>query len=177
MLAKRHAFARRLVNSGRLSVPAILVDSPLNTPDMEPFGGRMVPGAPAVDAPVTGDRGEWLLDYLGDGFTLLLFAAGQPADTLLRELKALASDAIACNSLLVGDVHSALPAGAHRIADPTGMLAERYDARPGTAYLFRPDQHVCARWRAFDLAKVRAGIAKATATQIFASREAVGTNV
>ena len=42
------------------------------------------------------------------------------------------------------------------------MLGERYDARPGTAYLFRPDQHGCARWRAFDLAAVRAAIGKAT---------------
>ena len=28
-----HPFARRLVNSGRLSVPAVLWNSPLNTPD------------------------------------------------------------------------------------------------------------------------------------------------
>ena len=171
MLAKRHAFARRLVNSGRLSVPAILADSPLNTPDAEPFAGRIVPGAPALDAPVTGDRGEWLLDYLGDGFTLLLFTAGQPADPLPRELKALASDPIACNSVVVGTAEFALPAGVRGIADPTGMLAERYDARPGTAYLFRPDQHICARWRAFDLAKVRAGIAKATGQIPVAERQ------
>ena len=177
MLAKRYAFARRLVNSGRLSVPAILADSPLNTPAAEPFAGRIVPGAPALDAPVTGDRGEWLLDYLGDGFTLLLFTAGQPADPLLRELKALASDPSACSSVLVGAAEVALPAGARRIADPTGMLAERYDARPGTAYLFRPDQHVCARWRTFDLAKVRLAIARATAVETLESREAVPTNV
>ena len=37
MLAKRHAFARRLINSGRLSVPAILTDSPLNTLDTDAF--------------------------------------------------------------------------------------------------------------------------------------------
>ena len=36
-LAKKHAFARRLVNSGRLSVPSILADSPLNTPDRDPI--------------------------------------------------------------------------------------------------------------------------------------------
>jgi 3-(3-hydroxy-phenyl)propionate hydroxylase len=73
--------------------------------------------------------------------------------------------------VLVGEMHGALPAGVRGIADPTGMLAERYDARPGTAYLFRPDQHICARWRAFDLAKVRAGIAKATGQIPVAERQ------
>jgi 3-(3-hydroxy-phenyl)propionate hydroxylase len=32
-LAKRHLFARRLVNSGRLSVPTLLTESPLNSKD------------------------------------------------------------------------------------------------------------------------------------------------
>jgi 3-(3-hydroxy-phenyl)propionate hydroxylase len=50
-LARDHAFARRLVNSGRLSVPAVLRDSPLNTADAESFSGQMVPGAACVDAP------------------------------------------------------------------------------------------------------------------------------
>jgi 3-(3-hydroxy-phenyl)propionate hydroxylase len=76
-LAKRHPFARRLVNSGRLSTPAVLRDSPLNTRDRDadfPQGdGAMEPGAPAADAPVRGDRGPWLLRYLEDGFTLLAF--------------------------------------------------------------------------------------------------------
>ena len=27
------------------------------------------------------------------------------------------------------------------------LAAQRYDAQPGTVYLLRPDQHVCARWR------------------------------
>ena len=38
-LARQHAFARALVNSGRLSVPAHLLDSGLNTADAEPFAG------------------------------------------------------------------------------------------------------------------------------------------
>src|SRR5947207_10307297 len=50
-LSKDYAFARRLVNSGRLSLPATLCESPLNTPDSDGFAGDMVPGAAAADAP------------------------------------------------------------------------------------------------------------------------------
>ena len=169
-LAKKHPFARRLVNSGRLSVPATLLDSALNTPDAEPFAARMVPGSPAGDAPVTGDRGQWLLDYLDGGFTLLIFCDAT-SDALLRELRALTSDPIGCSTVFVDAGAGGLPPGARRIADPSGLLAERYDARPGTAYLFRPDQHVCARWRRFDLAGVRAAIARATAQMPVAERQ------
>jgi 3-(3-hydroxy-phenyl)propionate hydroxylase len=41
-LARRHPFARKLVNSGRLSVPKVLADSALNTPDGDVFSGTMV---------------------------------------------------------------------------------------------------------------------------------------
>src|SRR5947207_9203743 len=51
-LSSDYAFARRLVNSGRLSLPTTLRDSPLNTPDSDRFAGEMVPGAPSADAPV-----------------------------------------------------------------------------------------------------------------------------
>jgi len=47
------------------------------------------------------------------------------------------------------------------IDDTQGLVAARYDATPGTCYLFRPDQHVCARWRSFDADAVRAAIARA----------------
>ena len=164
-LAKHHPFARKLVNSGRLSLPAILASSPLNTPDEEAFAGRLVPGAPAIDAPVTGDNGAWLLDYLGGGFALLVFD-GSSSASMLRELGALATDPIACVSVLVGGPRTELPRGGRWIEDPAGVLAERYDAKPGTVYLFRPDQHVCARWRAFDAARVRAAIACATAQSL-----------
>jgi 3-(3-hydroxy-phenyl)propionate hydroxylase len=41
-------------------------------------------------------------------------------------------------------------------------VAKRYDAQPGTAYLLRPDQHVAARWRQLDVARVRQALALAT---------------
>ena len=42
------------------------------------------------------------------------------------------------------------------IMDRDGLAAERYDAAPGTCYLLRPDQHVAARFRAFDPGALRA---------------------
>ena len=141
-LAREHAFARKLVNSGRLSVPATLHDSPLNTTDADAFAGAMVPGAPAADAPiVVGGKPAWLLREIGPQFTLLCFGAA-PAWAKSLPLKLLALNA------------------GH---DPQGCLAQRYDLAPGTAYLFRPDQHVAARWRAPTEAGVRAAIARACA--------------
>ena len=158
-LARTYPFARRLVNSGRLSVPAVLAYSPLNTPDVDAdFAtghGAMIPGAPAADAPVTGPAGSWLLAYLGGRFTLLVFGA-MPADAVA----ALAAFPIPCRVVQVGT--PAAP-GAIAIGDPEGLVAKRYDARNGTAVLFRPDQHVCGRWRTFDLSRVRAALARATA--------------
>ncbi|MBK9114207.1 MAG: FAD-dependent oxidoreductase [Betaproteobacteria bacterium] len=154
-LARRHPFARRLVNSGRLSVPAVLADSPLNTPDAASFAGAMVPGTVAADAPVTGACGPWLLDYLGGGFVLLVFGEGVDA----AAARALCAAPVPCRVVQVGGA-----GGADRevIGDAEGLVAARYDGRPGTCYLVRPDQHVCARWRAFDAAAVRAALARAT---------------
>ncbi len=153
-LARRHPFARTLVNSGRLSVPAVLVDSPLNTPDADAFEGRMVPGAVAADAPVEGPQGAWLLGHLDDGFTLLAFGGGVDA----ASGRALALGAIPCKVVAIGGGDP----GALR--DREGLVATRYDGRPGTCYLVRPDQHVCARWRTFDLPKVQAALARASST-------------
>ncbi|MEX0758525.1 MAG: FAD-dependent monooxygenase, partial [Tistlia sp.] len=80
-LSEDHAFARRLVNSGRLSLPCSYAGSPLCTPgeSREESGeAALPPGSPCPDAPVldserTGEaRSDWLLRRLGDGFTLLL---------------------------------------------------------------------------------------------------------
>ena len=159
-LAKEHAFARKLVNSGRLSLPAILMHSPLNTPDREqdfaPGPGAMSPGAPAADAPVSGPAGDWLLGYIGSGFTLLAFGDAVGA----VDIAALAREPVACNVVQVGAKPTT---GATTVEDVDGLVVQRYAARPGTVYLLRPDQHVCARWRTFDLQCVRAAVARATA--------------
>ena len=140
-LAKTEPFARALVNSGRLSVPATLRGSPLNTPDVDVFEGRMVPGAPAADAPVRRADGSagWLLRELDAGFTALVYQDAGDSDGLAAELKAAAEGVVPVNIVRVGS------GGA--LTDTDGLVAKRYDAKPGTVYLLRPDQHVCARWR------------------------------
>ena len=149
-LTKRHAFARTLVNSGRLSVPSVLRDSPLNTPDADAFTGAMVPGAAAADAPVVHADGStgWLLRECHVAqFTALVFGQGEAAERSLAALRA-------CDR----------PLHVVRMDDGargSELAAQRYDARPGTVYLLRPDQHVCARWRAPSAAQVRNAVDRA----------------
>ncbi len=165
-LARDHPFARRLVNSGRLSVPAILRDSTLNTPDREAFAGPMVPGAPAADAPLGAEQGSgWFLRRIGDEFTGVYFSDGAPlAPETASQLNRLAQGAIPVRPLVVvpkgKDVR--LPHGLPVVEDSEGLLAQRFDACPGTFYLLRPDQHVCARWRQFDPDRTQAAVARAT---------------
>ena len=157
-LARDHPFARRLVNSGRLSVPTTLTGSPLNTPDGDVFAGPMVPGAACVDAPIGVDgRRGWLLDRLRTEFTLLCFAPDRDA------LVELGTGSIALRIVVV-DGPAPTGDGVDRVDDPEGRVAARYDASPGTAYLIRPDQHVCARWRHWNPGIVRDALARATCT-------------
>ncbi len=151
-LAKTQPFARTLVNSGRLSTPTTLRDSPLNTPDADVFAGAMVPGAAAADARVTrvDGRDDWLLRQLGDGFTALV--GHEPA--LERALRGVVVDGFALKVVVIGG---------ESLLDRDGDVARRYDLQPGTVVLLRPDAHVCARWRKPARAQVEAGMRRALA--------------
>ena len=156
-LAQKHAFARKLVNSGRLSVPSYYVDSPLNTPDVDEFNGSMEPGAPLDDAPVSVDgRASWLLDHIGNRFQLMVYC--DDASTLdLALLRAVENIEV----VVVTSREQPLK-GLTGLHDVKGRFAQRFDAKHGTTYLVRPDQHVCARWRTFDAARANAALARAT---------------
>jgi 3-(3-hydroxy-phenyl)propionate hydroxylase len=142
-LARDHPFARRIVNSGRLSVPAVLSHSPLNTPDVDHFEASQRVGAVLTDAPLSAANGQasWLLRELGADFTALACA---PAPAWLAEIDGL-------KTLVIGG----------QLSDEAGLLARRLDARGGTVYLVRPDQHVCARWRAPTREQLAAALARA----------------
>ncbi|WP_299831053.1 FAD-dependent oxidoreductase [uncultured Roseobacter sp.] len=131
-LAREHAFARPLVNSGRLSVPCVYDGLSLNGPDLLDGPKRTRVGAPAVDATLGENH---LLDHLSDGFTLLCIDA--PAPDVERV------DGVPLTHLSLS-------------AEGNPLLAERYlgDAE-GAVYLLRPDQHVVARWPAVSADEVR----------------------
>ncbi len=160
-LAREHAFARKLVNSGRLSVPAFYSASPLNSADDDTFAGDMGPGAPMDDAPVTidGDAG-WLLDQIGNRFQLLVYVQ-DAAGIDPRGLAAVADSPIPIEPIVIA-ARPGRHTGMRVMHDVKGLFARRYDARDGSAWLLRPDQHVAARWRHVEAAKVRAALARAT---------------
>jgi 3-(3-hydroxy-phenyl)propionate hydroxylase len=137
-----------MINGGRLSVPSVY-DTPLSTPDSERWRGGPCPGASMRDAPLSGADGKsrFLTDaFLGAGrkFALLEFANGAAAG--------------------VPSEIATIRTGDSGFGDPSGLLGERYDAAPGTAYLLRPDGYVAARFRHPTRAAIDSALARATAT-------------
>ena len=142
-LAERVAFARPIVNSGRLSVPCVYDGlSLIGTDALADGPARTRPGSACPDARL-GDG--YLLDRLGDRFVLLGVDAPVPEGLNLAGI----------------DIRTV---GVRAADDPTGALGERYLGGAGAAvYLIRPDQHVVARWPAYDAGAVADALGKACA--------------
>lgn len=117
-MAHDQPFARRMINSGRLSTPCSLTGRPLQTP-----GDALVPpGQPLVDAPLGND---WLIRIVPSEFTLIGFGP-----VTLPEVPGVAR-------IGVGQT-AAYPC----LVDPDGLARKRYGH--GIAYLVRPDGHIAA---------------------------------
>lgn len=169
-LAKEQPFARKLVNSGRLSLPSVYADSTLNTPDLDGFGKSMRPGSPAADAPVAlQGQPDWLLRHTGNEFTGIYFAGTANDAEVFTQAETLAREAIPLQTLVVAPAGQGGPG---MFEDSEGLFAARYGATPGSFYLLRPDQHVCARWRHFNVQAVRAAVARASCNSTAPATEA-----
>ena len=141
-LARHHDFAKRMVNAGRLSQPTAYT-SPLSTPDADIWFNGPPPGATLVDAPLRDPSGNpaFLTDafrHAGRTFTLLRHGQGAP-------LPGAATIVI----------------GSHDWHDTEGLFAQRYDTRPGDAYLLRPDGYVACRLRSAELPHLHAALTRA----------------
>jgi 3-(3-hydroxy-phenyl)propionate hydroxylase len=148
-LAKETEFGKRMVNAGRLSVPSVY-DTPLSSPDNDPWRGGPRPGVSMLDAPIAarGGTSTYLTDAFikaGTRFTLLEFANGAAVDS-----------AEGLGVIRIG--------GHDGFSDCEGLIRSRYDAEPGTAYLLRPDGYVAARFRQPTRSAIEAALARATGT-------------
>ena len=116
------------------------------------------------DGPVKlGTQDAWLIDQLGNRFQGLYFCddpAAIPA-AIVEQFSVLAQGALPIEALVIAGKPGHL-ANAKVIFDANGVIARRYDAQDGTYYLARPDQHVAARWRTLDAARVQQALARAT---------------
>ena len=149
-LARDHAFARPLVNSGRLSLPTRYVGSPIVSDEADSFNApAAAPGSVCPDAPVALPDGSpcWLLEMLGAGFTLLFEGADPLASIAMDALP------VPVTRLRIG----------HDLVDSRGVLGQRLDVRNQAVYLIRPDQVVAARWRSATAAEVRRALARSLA--------------
>jgi 3-(3-hydroxy-phenyl)propionate hydroxylase len=143
-LARHADFAKRFVNSGRLSLPTSYAASVLSSADSDEWRGGPAPGAPIPDAPVVADGVDgFLSERLPQGFCVL--RADDGAEVAFPAAVTVVS---------IGDRPGS-------VRDRDGLVASRFDLEPGSAYLVRPDRHVAARFRAGDGINVLMALSKA----------------
>jgi 3-(3-hydroxy-phenyl)propionate hydroxylase len=128
-LARRHEWARPMVNTGRLSVASVYAFSPLN---MEGGGLEALQAQPGANAPDGRFAGGFLVDKLGGDFSVAYFGGEGPlvAEANLVQVARRGHDA----------------------------LFARYGVEDRATYVFRPDGHVLARCAGIDAAFARAAI-------------------
>lgn len=145
-LSEKYAFARPLVNSGRLSMPCSYDGMPLNGVDAVPDAPvRSRPGTPCPDAPY---QGGYLLSHLGGTFKILALNTKCP-------------DSIEIDGMTISTIGACTKEAGHH------ALADRYlgDAQRAV-YLIRPDQHVVARWPDYDESAIKDAIKTALGENI-----------
>lgn len=132
-LAPLTGFAKRFVNSGRLSVASAYAGSALSS-DEEDWDDGLLPGAPFLDAPLAGGSHTWLSEAFAAGQAILIGeGAAEIAPARVLAIEPAASD---------------------------GTLRQRYALEQGAAVLLRPDGHVAARFREPNRAAIEAALAR-----------------
>ena len=115
-------------------------------------------GGPALGAPpqnVQLQQDDFLLDHLGGGFDLVYVAPNQsiPKD-LLQAIVEAKNNGVPLKLLAITQQNADVLGADKTLFDPQQRFQLRYAVSAGGAYLFRPDQHVCARWLQVDAARL-----------------------
>jgi len=139
----------------RTSRPHEYSSSGLNSPhdDNAQFTGGPALGAPPQNVLLQADN--YLLDHLGGGFDLVFVADAQGIPSEIAQAVARIQQQGIPLKLTAISAQATPLAGAHQtLQDPQQRFADRYAVKAGGAYLFRPDQHICARWQQLDAARL-----------------------
>lgn len=139
----------------RTSRPHEYKHSALNSmsDDNDKFTGGPALGAPPQNVQLKSD--DFLLDHLGGGFDLVYVAPHQSIPTeLLKAIEVAKSKGLPLKLLAITHDHADIKGADQTLLDPQQRFQLRYALSAGGAYLFRPDQHVCARWLQVDATRL-----------------------
>jgi len=148
-LTPNNSFAQPFADPRQVS-PYTYSASPLTyeSVDSTEFSGGIVAGAPIVNMKV--DKENYLLDYLGLGFSGIYFCDQDSAPDALTKLSSKLAVGSEPFKLLVIAKNEFYQGSLTVIEDATGSIFDAYGAEDGSFYLVRPDRHVCGRWQNFN---------------------------
>ena len=140
-LAKHHAFARSLVNTGRMAV----ANSYANSSACGALGGVSVQNAPLLWADGSAGALSDVLRWAGSALTLLVFGSLSPR--ALKSVQSLSSASVRCVQVLPAMPQATKPAPAREhVIDASGQLAAACQLASGTGWaLVRPDAYLADR--------------------------------
>jgi 3-(3-hydroxy-phenyl)propionate hydroxylase len=140
----------------RTSRPHAYSHSLLNSPcdDNALFTDGPGLGAPPQNVQLQTDN--YLLDHLGGGFDLVYVADAQGLPPAIAQaVAALQQQGVPLKLTAINAEATQIKGAQQTLHDPQQRFAQRYAVQAGGAYLFRPDQHICARWLKVDAARLQ----------------------
>jgi 3-(3-hydroxy-phenyl)propionate hydroxylase len=109
------------------------------------FKDGLALGAPPQN--VQFEQDNFLLDHLGGGFDLVyLTHNGNMPPQVLAATELAKQQGVPLKLIAITPQNSTVQGADISLFDPQNRFATRYGIEAGGAYLFRPDQHICARW-------------------------------
>ena len=160
-LSLTQAFVRPLYH-WRTSRPHEYTHSELNShfESTEPLNQGLAVGAPPHN--IQFESNNYLLDHLGGGFDLVYCThTGSVPKDIQVAVEQAKQNGIPLRLVAISNSSSQVLGADATCLDPTQRFATRYGVSDGGAYLFRPDQHICARWTKLDAAQLTQSLKKA----------------
>lgn len=159
-LSSSQAFARALINGGRMSVANEYNLSGSIIADREAEAGlpkKVMPGRIALNGALTRQGcAAYLLDFAGDAFLAVIFADSAASLAPMAARMAELDTGAAPVKFVIVAADDGACGGIPVLKDENDQVRAQYAASNGTMYLLRPDMHVGWRSRTFDLAALEA---------------------